>query len=551
MNTTPTSAAALEESTMFEEMVFSLAHHDQPTVAFVECASLAKRDEVEKQMAERLSEYTFYTLDVTPYPVVSLLRVLQEKLPKEVQESKPVSYVVHVHGLENSLLVSEDGQLAASALTRQLNLERELLFRKVPYILVLWGDAHFFQTLRLEAPDLCHWVTYSFRFEDHTARSVESLPPLPPERLPQRGNIAERQYRIQELQDRYDHLSLDGSDKKRLLRDKTGILSLLAQELTEAFRYSEAAEYYHIAIALQKRLREPNGLIAHSWFRLGDVYLRMGRLIEAEEVYKECYAISADYNYGSILHQLGLVYQMQHNWSMSIDYYEKSAMWYKRTNNNNSLSGIYHQLGRVYQEQKKWSNALEYFQLSLQEYTDDGQSSKGDTYHQIGVVYQQQHRWDEALKYYYESLREYKVQSNIFDMSATYYQLGTMHQEQDKLKKALLYYQISLYACYLSGNEEGYALNYHNIGFIHELKKEWKDALLCYDKAVKYIEKIGNTYDIGSTYYQIGRIYEKQQDTINAKEWFVKAVNNMTLHGHQNLPIALAALKRCNLDKVI
>ncbi|WP_223650357.1 hypothetical protein [Hymenobacter psoromatis] len=159
-----TLAAPYNETATTEELVFALARRDQPTVAFVECASLAKRNELETLLAARLPEYQFYTLDVTPLPVVSLLRTLGEQLPAAVRESPSVSYVVNVHGLENSLLISQDGQLVPSLLTAQLNLERELLFHNVPYIIILWGDAHFFRTLQREAPDLWHWVAYHFRF---------------------------------------------------------------------------------------------------------------------------------------------------------------------------------------------------------------------------------------------------------------------------------------------------------------------------------------------------------------------------------------------------
>jgi len=247
--------APYDEHTVTEEMLFALARRDQPTVAFVECASLAKRNELEALLAERLPEYQFHSLDVTPFPVVSLLRTLDEQLPKDVKTAPPVSYVVNVHGLENSLLVSQDGQLVPSLMTAQLNLERELLFRSVPYIIIFWGDAHFFRTLQREAPDLWHWVTYKFRFEDHAARPAEHFPPLPAERLSQKGNIAERQERIRELEERYERMSLDDSDKKRLLKDKISILSLLAQEYVQVFNYVKAEEAYQTAIALQEILR--------------------------------------------------------------------------------------------------------------------------------------------------------------------------------------------------------------------------------------------------------------------------------------------------------
>lgn len=101
-------------------------------------------------------------------PVESVVGVLRERLPVQIQSSPPVSYVVSVYGLENSLIEQDAGDSPAAPVasmpTGQLDLERELLRRNVPYIILIWGEDELLYRLQLEAPDLWRSVTNSFRF---------------------------------------------------------------------------------------------------------------------------------------------------------------------------------------------------------------------------------------------------------------------------------------------------------------------------------------------------------------------------------------------------
>ena len=447
----PSDLPLYDEAATFNELVFTLGQRDQPTVALVECASLAKRRELEAQMAERMPEYRFHVLDVTPYSVTSLLHTLNEHLPEEIKASLPVTWAVQVHGLENSQLLSQDGQLVPSPLTAQLNLERELLFRSVPYLIVLWGDADFFRTLQREAPDFWHWVTYRFRFEDHTARPVAEMPPLPPERLPGSGNVPERQTRIAELQERYDHLALDDSDKKRLLKDKIDILSLLGEEYTEAFLYNEAEEVYKNAIALQERLRESDELQGFIWFELGYVYLCQLRLAEALDAYEHCKSLISDVNTGAILHQIGRVYHEQQQWSLALNHYQQAVEWDKRLGSKLEVGQAYHSIGMLYQHQKQWALALENYHQALdwkQRSGDD--STVGNTYHQIGITYQNQEQFALALENYQQALDWKQKTNNEFGIGGTCFQLGQVYSQQKLFVEAVLWYQkaVSCFAKY-------------------------------------------------------------------------------------------------------
>ncbi|MGA0558429.1 tetratricopeptide repeat protein [Larkinella sp. VNQ87] len=348
------------------ELLFALHQRDRPTVVFIECNSYSRREEIAVFLRAELTEYQFHTIDLTPFPVVSLLRILTEKLPESIVQSQPVHYVVNVYGLENSLVVSEDGRIRHSDLTAQLNLERELLFRNVPYIIILWADYSFFHTLQREAPDLWSWVTYKFRFEGDDPVFPENAAPIPAERLPQRGNVEERQSRIRDLLDAYHHLNLDSRDKARLLKDKINILKLLAEEYAEAYEWTKSEDAYYQAISLAERLQENDFLRGSLYFGLGQIYLYQRRFQEALDTYQKCFTYFTDWNQGALYHQIGMVYEEQRQWELALQNYQKAIEWYTKTGNKFALGGSYHQIGRVYEEQGQFNIALEWYEKALQ-----------------------------------------------------------------------------------------------------------------------------------------------------------------------------------------
>lgn len=516
------------EAEQKDELLFALHHRDAPTVVFLECNNYAKREELASFLRHNLTEYQFHNIDVTPFPVISLLRVLTEQLPNEIVYSEPVQYVVNVFGLENSLLISEHGEIKPSLLTAQLNLERELLFRNVPYIIVIWADHLFFQTLQRESPDLWSWVVYRFRFEGRNAVDPENTPPIPSERLPQRGNIAERQQRINELKTTYNHLDLDTSDKKRLLKDKVAILKLLAQEHTEAFQYDDAQAAYESAIAIADRMQEDNYLRGSLRFGLADLLIEKRQFSEALLIYQDVFSFASEYILGVLYHSIGVTYQKQRYWDSAVKNYLKALEWKEKTDNVNEIGITYHQLGMVYEDQKNWNRALENYQKALAWNKQTGQDHRlGSTYHQVGMVYQKQRKWDIALKNYQEAIFWKERTSNEYELGNTYDRIGMLYEENHQLEEALKNYHESLFWKKKTGNTYSLGATYRQVGWIFDTQQNYQMALNYYREASVWQERTGNIVELGITYSYIGTMYESQGKLVDSLEWYRAAL--MTL----------------------
>ncbi len=389
-----------------DELLFSLHYRDRPTVVFLETNNPRTAATLRQFLADNLSEYRFYDIDLTPHPTTSLLRTLAQTLPAEVSNSQPVQYVVNVQGLENSLLVSRDGRIQDSDLTAQLNLERELLFRNVPYLIILWADTRFFHTLQREAPDFWSWVTYKFRFVDSEAQTPDQHPPLPAKRLLKAGNIPDRSQRINELETTLNQLNQNTEDKIRLQKDKVSILHLLAQEYEQRYEFKKAEVAYLKAIAIAERINADNFQLGQMGFDLATLYLKTREFDKALLGYETVKSRLAPQEYlGGTYHQIGRVYQAQRNLTDALANYQKAIDWKTKTGNEFDLGNTYHQIGMVYEEQRNWTDALANYQKAIDWKTKTGNEFElGGTYHQIGMVYEEQAAFETALEWYQRSI---------------------------------------------------------------------------------------------------------------------------------------------------
>ncbi len=150
---------------LMAEATFALQHRTSPNITLMSASDDGLKRKVKKQLKANLPEYLFHDIDLTPHDVFSLRHSLLKLLPAKVLNSPPITYCVNVFGLEHSRLTVKDGQTVDSWMIGQLNYERELIFRRPNYLIILWGSHEFFMQLQREAPDFWSWATYFFEFK--------------------------------------------------------------------------------------------------------------------------------------------------------------------------------------------------------------------------------------------------------------------------------------------------------------------------------------------------------------------------------------------------
>ncbi|MEA5138742.1 tetratricopeptide repeat protein [Arcicella rigui] len=472
---------------LLDEIQFTLQDRKEPTLVMISVPTYDLQVKVLAKLKERVPQYQFYDIDLTPFQVISLHQTLQEKLPKSIIESERITYCVNVFGLENSRLSSEDGQIVDSGMIAQLNFEREIIFRKPNYITILWGDHDFFIQLQRKAPDLWSWVTNFFVFKEDEIHQEKELSPQPhevPAKLPVREEY------IKSLKDKLEHLPLNDTDKGRAMRERLNLYSLLADEYAKYFDYENAKKYYENAIGITEKLNIRGNSYNKLLFDYGTLSLDFRKFDNALTLYKKVLKNDIQentmINIGGIYHQIGMVYENQRNWDKALENYQKAINWKERNGQEERFGATYHHIGRVYEEQRNWDKALENYQKAIYWKEITGQEYElGATYHHIGIVYEEQKNWIKAFKNYQKAI-------NWKKQTGREYQLGS---------------------------------SYHHIGRVYEEQKNWNKALENYEMAIHWKEKTGQEYRLGGTYHQIGRVYEEQNNESLALDNFEKALS--------------------------
>ena len=478
-----------EDLAKLDEITFVLEGRDKPTLVCLSVASYKKAEELSKAVEERLPAYRFETLNLRGQQVGSLFQAIREQVPARVLESRPVEYVLHVFGLEDSLFVSRGNKPTLSTLIQELNFERENLFRIFPFCILLWTTPYFVDNLKKHAQDLWDWITYSYSFDDTECAESAQVDSEHWQNLPD-GRLAEREKRIEELEEKFRSLALGGGATERIIREKITVQKLLGREYSAAFRFNEAVLAYQTVLALLGQL--PARLIdeeAELHYLLGSTQLDVYKLDQALEHLQTSLELQQQanltYNIGATYHQMGRVYEGHRKWSEALESYQSALFWKEKAEKHDEFGSTYHQIGNVHADQEHWNEALESYQMALNWDKKTGQPQEmGSTHHQIGRVYEKQLRWSEALESYQKALKWKEQTRQDHEMWGTY----------------------------------------HQIGMVYEKQQRWSDALDNYDKALIWEEKTGQIQGMGRTYHQIGTVYEKQRRWSKALTFYLHAL---------------------------
>jgi len=165
----------------WEQLIFSLEEREKPTLIVIGSDSYSIQKKLYKELESVFIQYNFFKLDLSAQSIESLNYAFVNNLPEIILNSKSVEYIVNVFGLENSLFRIKNNQIESTSLIPALNFEREILFQRYPFVIIIWTDSYTINTLKKEAKDLWDWISYHFEFEtDNVDQFKSSIPNSPP-----------------------------------------------------------------------------------------------------------------------------------------------------------------------------------------------------------------------------------------------------------------------------------------------------------------------------------------------------------------------------------
>jgi tetratricopeptide (TPR) repeat protein len=339
-----------------------------------------------------------------------------------------------------------------------------------------------------------------------------------------------------------------------------------AEIYRKEWNLQKALETYQVIREQQERiLGKDDPDLAETYFTIGDIWLNLYGLDNAEEAYHSALDIDTrqknEHGMARACHQLGIVAQKRQDFDEAEKWYEKSLEMALQQNNDYGAALTYHQLGMVAEERQDFETAEAWYkkshEIKLQQNNDYGAAS---TYHQLGVVAQERRDFDAAEGWYEKSLEIALRQNDEYRAAQTYHQLGMLFEERRGIDtveerrnfdKAEAWYKKSLEIKLRQNDEYGLAQTYHQLGILAEERRDFDAAKAWYEISLD-IELLQNDeYGAASTYHQLGRVAEERQDFDAAASWYEKALEVFERFGDaHNADIAKGSLGRLEEKRV-
>ncbi|CAF1017121.1 unnamed protein product [Adineta steineri] len=290
------------------------------------------------------------------------------------------------------------------------------------------------------------------------------------------------------------------------------------------------------------------------WNRLGKLFLKIGKLDKAEEIFKILIKNSSEDNLDELAHYyhlMGTIKENQNNYIEALDFYLKTAKIYQSASNSHHFDSatLYNKIGSIYQRNKEYSKALEFHQMAkdVQEKSKPPNITElGITYGNLAVVYKNLGSGIEALHYYEEELKIHKksVPFKYIDLAMTYENIAEMYYNMKEYLKALdLFRKVSNIRQYcLRHDNTELAISYNNIGKVHEKMGNDLIAITQCQLARDILRKSipMNYSELAKICNRIAELYRKIEQPSKALEFYEETLRNLDRSSHFN-EINLAA----------
>jgi len=406
-------------------------------------------------LAERLAPRPVFltTLDLAKFPDETLLLQRLQSHLRENPAPEGKTPAVMVVGLEAVLDYRETvpGIPSPQPILRNANIQRDAYPRLIPCPVVVWLFPTASRIFALEAPDLWHWRSGSFRFSGPSdgrrklERSHVGMPQLQSDRLP-RMEKAERIALLQDLLLELEN-ALDRENSGNKAR-RAGLLT----ELGLAYHSVSNAERAMICLTDAARLyrevgnRRGEGTALGN---LGNAYANLGQTEQAIGCYTQVLAIAREVgdrrSEGGTLGNIGNFYYTVGQTEQAIGFYEQHLTIARVVGDRRSEGMVLGNLGIACYDLGQVEKAIEYYEQALAIVREVGdRRSEGMTLGNLGIVYANLGQTEQAIGYYEQDLtiaREVGDRrgegSALGNLGIAYARLGQTEKSRNLLNQAL------------------------------------------------------------------------------------------------------------------
>ncbi len=228
---------------------------------------------------------------------------------------------------------------------------------------------------------------------------------------------------------------------------------------------------------------------------------------------------------GSILANIGVVYQSIDQYPKALGYFQQSLIISKEIGNKTDEGTIFNNIGEIYRFLGKYTNALRNYQQSLVvSRAIKNKSGEGITLNNIGLLYEAQSQYTQALEYYQQSLMIAKEIQDISLAGNVFGNIGVIYGELGQYPNALEYFQQSLAIKKAIEDKNGEGNMLTNIGGFYLSIGQYSKALKYYQESLTIFKGIRNKTVEGIALSNIGRVYFLQEKYPQALEYYQQSL---------------------------
>ncbi|TNJ39415.1 tetratricopeptide repeat protein [Chlorobaculum thiosulfatiphilum] len=215
----------------------------------------------------------------------------------------------------------------------------------------------------------------------------------------------------------------------------------------------------------------------------------------------------------TILHQLGLVAQVQQKYEEAERYYKEALAIKIEYNARYEQAKTLHALGAVVQKQRKYDETERYYKEALGIYIEyNDRFWQAGALHHLGIVAQHQRKYAEAERYFKATLAIMIEYNTRFEQAAPLHQLGLVAQEQKKYEEARQYYKDALALSVEYNARLDQALTLHQLGRLAEDQQQWKEAKAYALEAAELFVEFEDQHNLAIALGLLGRIWRATKD---------------------------------------
>ncbi len=247
----------------------------------------------------------------------------------------------------------------------------------------------------------------------------------------------------------------------------------------------------------------------------------------AQEALKESEKIQFEKGIANSLMTLGRVYYTQSDYSLALEYYQKSLILFQKKRSKYEIANNLYGIAAVYEKIANYPLAQEYYYKSLEIY-ENIEHSQGIALNLngIGSIYEKSGDDSLALGYYQKSLKMNEKINDKRGISYTLNNLADIYMKQQQYALALDYYQKSLKIREETNDKRGVAYILNKIGenYLNSPKANHPLALEYMQKSLRIREEIKDKTGLVYSFQGLAQVYQKQKNYEQSIEYAQKGL---------------------------